>query len=283
MLNMKTNSWGNKILNRLLVVVISFMVYVVRSSNRVQLFVTPWTAARQASLSLSNSRSLPKFMSITLVMSSSHLILWLPLLLLPSIFPRIRIFSNESAVCIRWPKYWSFSFSISPSNKYSGLISFKIDWSPCCPREFQESSPAPQFEGMNSLAFCLFYSPALTTVHDHWEDHSQDYKDLGQQSNVSAFQHTVYVCYRFPAKKQSSSDFMAAVTTCSDFRAKKRKAVTTLTFSPSICHEVMGPDAMILVILIFSFKLALSLSSLNLIKRLFSSFLLSVFRVVSSS
>ena len=92
-----------------------------------QLLVTPWTAARQASLSLTIYRSLPKFMSIASVMPSSHLILWHPLLL-PSIVPSIRDFSNKSAVHIRWPKSWSFSFSISPSKEYSGLISFKVDW-----------------------------------------------------------------------------------------------------------------------------------------------------------
>ena len=100
----------------------------VQSLIRVQLFVTPWTAARQASLSITNSRSPPKPMSIELVMPSNHLILCHPLLLLPSIMPSIRVFSNESALLIRWPKYWSFSFGISPSNKCSGLISFKIDW-----------------------------------------------------------------------------------------------------------------------------------------------------------
>ena len=89
---------------------------------------TPWPAAQQASLSLTISQSLPKFMSIALEMPSSHLILWCPLLLLSSVFPSIRDFSNKSAVRLRWPKYWSFSFSISPSNKYLGLISFKIDW-----------------------------------------------------------------------------------------------------------------------------------------------------------
>ena len=93
----------------------------------VQLFVTPWTAARQDSLSIANSQSLLKLMSIELVTPSSHLILYHPLLLLPSIFPSIRVFSKESALCIRWPKYWSFSFSISPSNEYSGVISFRID------------------------------------------------------------------------------------------------------------------------------------------------------------
>ena len=96
--------------------------------SSVQLFETPWTAARQASLSITNSRSSLKLMSIELVMPSNHLILCCLLLFLPSIFPRIRVFSNESVLCIRWPKYWSFSFSISPSNEYSGLISFRIDW-----------------------------------------------------------------------------------------------------------------------------------------------------------
>ena len=96
--------------------------------SRVRLFVTPWTAACQASLSITNSQSLLKLMSIKSVMLSNHLILCCPLLLLPSIFPSIRGFSNESALHIRWPEYWSFSFSISPSNEYSGLISFRIDW-----------------------------------------------------------------------------------------------------------------------------------------------------------
>ena len=96
--------------------------------SRIRLVVTPWTAARQASLSISNSRSLLKLISIESVMPSNHLILCCPLLLLPSIFPSIRVFSNESVFFIRWPKYWSFSFSISPSNEYSGLISFRMDW-----------------------------------------------------------------------------------------------------------------------------------------------------------
>ena len=94
----------------------------------VQLFATPWTAAYQASLSITNSWSLLKLISIELVMPSNHLILHHPILLLPSIFPSIRVFSNESVLHIRWPKYWSFSFNISPSNEYSGLISFRMDW-----------------------------------------------------------------------------------------------------------------------------------------------------------
>ena len=103
-------------------------VVVVQLLSRIQLFVTPWTAAQQTSLSFTISWSLLKLMSIESVMPSSHLTLCHPLLLLPSIFPSIRVFSNESALCIRWPKYWSFSFSISPSSEYSGLISFWIDW-----------------------------------------------------------------------------------------------------------------------------------------------------------
>ena len=100
----------------------------VQSLSRVQLFATPWTAALQASLSITNSQSLLKLMSIELVMPSNHLILCRPLLLSPSIFPSIRVFSNESTLHIRWPKYWSFHFSISPSNEHAGLISFRMDW-----------------------------------------------------------------------------------------------------------------------------------------------------------
>ena len=104
------------------------MLSSVQLFSRVQLFATPWTAAHQASLSITNSWSLFKLTSIESVMPSNHLILCCPLLLLLSIFPSIRVFSNESVLCIRWPKYWSFSFSISPSNEYSALISFRMDW-----------------------------------------------------------------------------------------------------------------------------------------------------------
>ena len=100
----------------------------VQSLCCVRLFATQWTTARQASLSITNSQSLPKLMSIESVMPSNHLILYHPLLLLPSIFPSIRVFSNESALCIRWPKYCSFSFNINPFNEHSGLISFRMDW-----------------------------------------------------------------------------------------------------------------------------------------------------------
>ena len=104
------------------------MISSVQLLSHVRLFATPWTAAHQASLSITNSRSPPKPMSIVSVMPSNHLIFCHPVLLLPSIVPSIRVFSNESALCIRWPKYWSFSFNISPSNEHPGLISFRMDW-----------------------------------------------------------------------------------------------------------------------------------------------------------
>ena len=109
-----------------------------------------------------------------------------PLLLPPSIFPSIRDFSSESVLHIRWPNYWSFSFSISPSNEYSGLISFRIG-SPYSPRDSQESCPTPQFKSINSSALSLLRSPTLTSIHDYWENHSFDYMDLCWQNNVSAF------------------------------------------------------------------------------------------------
>ena len=106
----------------------------------------------------------------------NHLILCHPLLLLPSIFPSIRVFSSESVLWIRWPKYWSFSFSISPSNEYSGLISFRIDWFDLpAVQGILESSPAPQFKSINSLALRLFYGPTVTAIHDCWKNHNSEY------------------------------------------------------------------------------------------------------------
>ena len=141
--------------------------------SHVWLFATPWTATRQASLSITNFQSLLKLMSIELVMPSNHLILCCPLLLLPPIFPSIRVFSSESVLQIRWPKYWKFSFSISPSNEYSGLISFRMDGlvgSPCSPRDSHESSPTPQFKSINSLVLSFLYRPTLTSRHDYWKN-----------------------------------------------------------------------------------------------------------------
>ena len=129
--------------------------------SSVQLLATPWTAACQPSLSF----SMLKFMFIELAIPTKHLILCRPLLLLPSILPSTRVVSNESALCIRWPKYWSFSCSISPSSEYSGLISFKIGWFDLfVVQGTQESSLASQFESINSLVFSLLYDPTLTSV-----------------------------------------------------------------------------------------------------------------------
>ena len=144
-----------------------------QSPSHVWLFVIPRTAAHQVPWSFTISWSLLKFMSIESVILSKHLILCCPLLLLPSIFPSIRIFSKELAICIRWPKYWNLSFNINPSNEYSGLISFRV-WSPCIPRESQESSPAPQFESISSLVLGLLYGPTLTSIDDYWKNHNFD-------------------------------------------------------------------------------------------------------------
>ena len=142
-----------------------------QSLSCVQLFATPWTAACQASLSITNSQSLLKLTSMESVMPSNHRILCHPLLLLPSIFPSIGVFSSESVLHIKWPEYWSFSFSISPSNEHSGLILYnKLVGSPCSPRDSQESSPTPQFKSINSSVLSFLYSPTLTSIHDCWKN-----------------------------------------------------------------------------------------------------------------
>ena len=134
----------------------------------VRLFATPWTAACQASRSITNSQSLLKLMSFESVMPSNHLILCHPLLILLSIFPSIRVFLNESVLHIRWPKYWSLSFSISPSSEYSGLISFRMDWLDLLADQGTlKSSPTPQFKSINSSALNFLYSPTLTSMHDY--------------------------------------------------------------------------------------------------------------------
>ena len=142
----------------------------------VRLFATTWTTAIQASLFITSSWSLPKLMSIESLMPSNHVILCHPLLLLPSIFPSIRVFSNELVLHIRWPKYWSFSFNISPSNEYSGPVSFRMDWLNLLAVQgtLQESSPTPQFKSINSSTLSFLYSPTLTSIHDYWKNHSFD-------------------------------------------------------------------------------------------------------------
>ena len=177
-------------------------------------------------------------MSVALVISSSHRILWLSLLLLPSIF---------SNVLIRWLKYWTFSFSIRLFNKYLGLISLRIYWFDlCCPRNFQESSPAPWFEGINSSVFRLLYGqlsqPYLAMALTVWT----------LVSRVMSLLFTTlfrFVIALLPRSKCLLISWLQSPSTVI-LEPKKRKSVTTSTFSPSICHEVMGLDAMILVFLI---------------------------------
>ena len=151
----------------------------VQSLSRVRLFATPWTAARQASLCITNSRSSLRLTSIELVMPSNHLILCHLLLLLPSIFPSIRVFSNESVLHIRWPKYWSFSFSISPSNEYSGWISFRMDWLDLLAAQGTLKSLLQHHNSKASILWhSAFFTVQLTSVHDYWINHSLDYMDL---------------------------------------------------------------------------------------------------------
>ena len=140
------------------------------------LFATPWTAVCQASLSITNSRSLLKLMSIELVMPSNHLILYHPLFLPPSIIHSIRVFFNESVLCIRWPKYWSFSFSISPSNEYSGLVSFRMDWLDLLAVQGMLKSLLQCHRSKASIlrALSFLYSPTLTSIHDYWKNQSFD-------------------------------------------------------------------------------------------------------------
>ena len=150
-------------------------------SSIVSVSETPWVAAHQVSLSITNSQSLLKLTSIESVMPSNHLTFCRPLLLLPSIFRSIKVFSSESVLCIRWPKYWSFSFSTSPSNEYPGLISFRMDWFDLLAVQGPLKS---LFQHHSSKASILqleaFFMVQLTSIHDHWKNHNIDYTDLCQ-------------------------------------------------------------------------------------------------------
>ena len=163
-----------------------WLFVVVQSLSRVWLFVTPRTAACQTSLSFTISQSLLQLKSTESVMPSSHLILGHHLLLLPSIRPSIRVFSNKSSLTIRWPKYGSLIISLS--NEYSGLISFMMDWFDLLAvKGTLKSCPAPQFKTINSSALSLFYGPALTSIHDDQKNYNFDHMDLCWESDVSAF------------------------------------------------------------------------------------------------
>ena len=180
--------------------------------------VTPWTAARQDSLSITNSRSLLKYMSIESVMSCNHLILCHPFLLPPSIFPSIRIFSNESALHIRWPKYWSFSFSISPSNEHSGVISFRMDWLDLLAvqetlKSLQHHSSKASILQRSAFFMVQLSHPYMTTgktiALTKWT--------FAGKGIPLLFNMLYRLVISFSSKKQVSFNFMAAVTICSDF------------------------------------------------------------------
>ena len=162
-----------------------FVVIVVQSLSHVQLPASPQTAACQASLSFSISHSLLRLMYIESMMPSNHLVLYHPLLLLPSVFPSVRVFSNELVLCSRWPKYWSFS--ISPSNEYSGLISFRMDWLDLLAVQGTSKSLLQHHSSKASILQCSVFIVHLTSVHDYWKNHSFDYIGLCQQRDVSAF------------------------------------------------------------------------------------------------
>ena len=245
----------------------------------VQLFVTPWTAACRASLSITNSQSLLRLMSIELVMPSNHLILCSYLLLLPSIFPNIRVFLNESALRIRRPKYWSFSFSISPSNEYSGLISLRMDWFDLLAVLLQYHSSEASILWRSAFFIVQLSHPYMTTGKTI---------ALTRQTFVGKVMSLLFcMLFRFVITFLSRSTRLLISWLQSPsaviWEPEKIKTVTVSTVSPSVCHEVMGLDAMILVFWMLSFKPVFSLSSFTFIKRLFNSSSLSAIRVVSSA
>ena len=213
------------------------------------LFATPWTVARQASLSITNSRSLLKLVSIESVMPSNRLILCHPLLLLPSIFPSIRVFSNELTLRMRWPKYWSFSFNISPSNEHPGLISFRMDWLDLLAVQgalkslLQHHSSKASILWRSAFFMVQLSHPYMTTgktiALTRWTF-------VGKVMSLLFNMLSRLVIAFLPRSKglliswlQSSSAVI--------LEPKKIKSVTVSIVSPCICHHVMGPDAMIIV------------------------------------
>ena len=242
----------------------------VQSLSCVWLFATPQTAAHQASLSITNSWSLLKLMSIDSVMPSNHLILCCLLLLVPSIFPSIRVFSNESALRIRWPKYWSFSFSITPFNEYSGMTSFRIDWLDLLAVQGTLKSLLEHHSSKASiLQHSAFFIVQLsrphmttgkTTALTRWNFVSKVMSLLFNMLSRLVITFLPRSKHLFISWLQSPSAVI--------LESRKIKSDTVSTVSPSICHEVMGPDAMIFVLWMLSFKPTFSLSSFTYLKRL---------------
>ena len=220
-----------------------------QSLSPVQLFVTPWTAACQASLSITNSQSLLKLMSIKSVTPSSHLILCRLLLLPPSIFPSIRVFSNESALCIRWPKYWSFSFSISLSNEHLGLISMRMDWFDLLAVQGTLKSHLQHHSSKASILQCSAFfivqlsHPYMTTgktiALTRWTF-------VGKVLSLLFNMLSRLVITSLPRSKHLLISWLQSPSAVL-LEPPKIKSLTVSIVSPFICHEAMGPDAMILV------------------------------------
>ena len=219
--------------------------------SHVWLFVTPWTTAHQASLSITNSWSLPKLMSIELVMPSNHLILCHPLLLLPSIFPSIRVFSNESALRIRWPKYWSSSFNISPSNEHPGLFSFRMDW---LELHAVQGTPKSLLQHHSSKASIHLHSAFFVGQLSHPYMTTEKTIALIRWTFVDKVM-SLYVCLCMyvcmlsrlvitflPRSKRLLTSWLQSPSAMI-WEPPKMKSITVSTVSPSICHKVMGPDA----------------------------------------
>ena len=228
--------------------------------SHVRLFATPWTAAHQASLSITNSQSLLKLMSKESVMPSNHLILWHPLLLLPSVFLNIRVFSNESVLHIRCPKYWSFSFSSSPSNEYLGLISFRIDWLDLLAVQgtlkslLQHHSSKTSILQHSDFFIVQLSHPYMTTEKTialtRWTF-------VGKVTSLLFNMLSRLVIAFLPRSKRLLISWLQSPSAVI-LEPPKLKSVSIV--SPSICHDVMGLDAMILVFWMLSFKPTFSLS-----------------------
>ena len=222
--------------------------YSVQSLSRVWLFATPWIAALQASLSITNSRSLLKLMCIESVMPSSHLIFCHPLLLLPPSPPSIRVFSNESTLRMRWPKYWSFSFSISPSNEHPGLISFGMDWLDLLA---VQGSLKSLLQHHSSKASILWHSAFFTVQLSHPYMTTGKTIVLTRRAFVGKVMSLLFnmpsrlVITFLPRSKHLLISWLQS-TSAVILEPPTIKSDTVSTVSPSICHEMMGPDAMIL-------------------------------------
>ena len=235
-----------------------YYVVIVHLLSCAGLFVTPWTATHQVPLYSTTSWSLVKYMFIESVMVSNYLILCGPHLLWFQSFAGSESF--PMAFHMRWPKYWSISISLS--NEYSGLLSFWMVGSPCSPRDSQESSPAPQFKSISSLAFSFLYSATLTSVYGYWKTIVLTiWAFVGKLMSLLFNRLSRFVRAFLPRRKCLLISWLLSPSAVL-LELKKRKPVTASTFSPSICREVMRPDAIIFVFWMLSFKPAFSFSFL---------------------